>query len=177
MRARFALFLASTLLALGCARAPGDPPRWTLEGGETLASRVVAEGATVVLVVDPGDFSRCFVPLSRWVEWERRHPGRLALLLSRPATETERRQLVRYRVRPDGVVAGAARRASPAELLFVDGRARYVRVGAFGALTDALLETGPGLDPARVSLPSPLPARGGPIPRPITLQPRRIPWT
>lgn len=177
MRAPTTLLLAAALLAPACARAPGTPPEWTLEGGGTLASHVDAEGATVVLVVDPGDFSRCFVPLSRWVEWERRHPGRLALLLSRPATETERRQLARYRVRPDGVVAGAARRASPSELLFVDGRARYLRVGSFGALTDALLETGPALDPARVSLPSPLPARGGPITRPITLQPRRLPWT
>lgn len=169
MRAPLALLIAAALAATACDRAPGAPPRWTLEGGGTVESHAAATGATVVLVVDPGDFSRCFVPLSRWVEWGRRHPGRLALLLSRPATESERRQLVRFRVRPDGVVTGAARRTSPAELLFVDGRARYVRVGSFGALTDALLETGPGLDPARVSLPSPLPARGGPIQRPITL--------
>ncbi|HEX2205221.1 MAG TPA: hypothetical protein VHG91_18070 [Longimicrobium sp.] len=170
MSPRFRALLLAALLAPACARDAEAPEAWALEGGGTIAARARADGPTVALVVDPGDFSRCFVPLSRWVEWEARHPGRLSLLLARAPTEGERRQLVRFRVRPDGVLAGAAGRKGPAELLFVDGRARYARVGSFGALTDALLTTGPGLDPARLALPPPLstPSEAAPT---TTLQP------
>jgi hypothetical protein len=111
----------------GCARLQPSLVERELVGGATVVSLVAKSDTAVVLLYQPSDSFVCYGALQPWLEWRRRHPGRVALVFTRPPTRSERTQLATYRIRADGILRPSIldrikRATTPAELLLVDGR-------------------------------------------------------
>lgn len=120
---RHVLMAAAVLLA-GCAAPETDILKHPLVSGETLAQRLPPRSPAVALLIDPADIVLCGNHISRWMEWDRRNPGHLAVVLTRPPTEPERKQLVLFRVRTDAVLRKTRRFEpvpTPYEYLVSDG--------------------------------------------------------
>lgn len=119
------LLLVVLLLFAACGRSGADILRHPLVTGGTLEDRVSSEAASVVLVIDAADIATCGNPISRWMEWGHRNPGRLSLVLKQIPDEAARRQLLLYRLQPAAVLSpsrAAERLPTPYEYLVEHGR-------------------------------------------------------
>jgi hypothetical protein len=128
------------LLVLGCSGPTIPPERWQLAGGRPLGELVTDSAPTAVLVIDPGEYSRCLGIVAPWLEWRRSGAGRFLLLLSRPPDATERRILIAAGIRFDEtIVRGPPADSTPMELVFRGGRILYADAGLRGP-SSVLLE-------------------------------------
>jgi len=82
-----------------------DAMDWTLSEG-TSVGELVRGGPIVLVVVDPGQWFRCFSVLAEWLEWERTSGTNVHLLLSREPANSERRILLAAGIRTDGYLTG-----------------------------------------------------------------------
>jgi hypothetical protein len=121
------------LLVLGCSGPTIPPERWQLAGRRPLGELVTDSAPTAVLVIDPGEYSRCLGIVAPWLEWRRSGAGRFLLLLSRPPDATERRILIAAGIRFDEtIVRGPPADSTPMELVFRGGRILYADAGLRG---------------------------------------------
>ncbi len=124
------------VLAAGCSAPETNILNYPVASGGTLAQHVTAQAPSVILLLDPSDIVVCGNHISRWLEWERRNPGRVLLVLTRAPSEADRKQLLLFRIKPDAVLGtprGYARVPTPYEYLAADGKivlSEQVPVGA-----------------------------------------------
>jgi hypothetical protein len=112
------------VLAAGCGATETNILNYPVASGGTLAQYVPKQSPSVILLLDPADVVVCGNHISRWTEWDRRNPGRLSIVLTRPPSEADRRQLLLFRVRPAAVLGTSRRYArvpTPYEYLVADG--------------------------------------------------------
>lgn len=134
--ARHAWLIALATLVVGCGAPETNILNYPVVSGGSLAQHVSRQSPSVILLLDPADVVVCGNHISRWMEWDRRNPGRLSLVLTRAPGEAERRQLLLFRIEPDAVLAtnrGYARVHTPYEYLVADGRivlSEQVQVGS-----------------------------------------------
>ena len=122
------------VLVLGCSGPTIPPERWQLADGRTLGQLVTDSVPTAVLVIDPGEFSRCLGVVAPWLEWRRSGAGHFLLLLSRPPDATERRILIAAGIPFDGTITRDPRPDStPMELVFLGGRVLHADAGLRGS--------------------------------------------
>jgi hypothetical protein len=148
---RSLLLLVSLLGVCGCA--PPLAERELVAGGN-VGSLVAKSDTAVVLLYQPSDSFVCNGTLQPWLAWRQRHPGRVALVFTRPPTRSEQTQLITYRIRPDGIlrpgVLGRARRTiTPAEIVLVNGRVVATEPVRPGALETPLFRRVAGTVPGR----------------------------
>lgn len=142
---RAALILLTAAWGLwvnSCSSSPVARPRdWVLDDGRTLGQLLGDSGTAVVLIMDPGDWFRCFSVLAEWLEWRRGGEGQFHLVFSRQPTALERRLLIVARLRPEPFVTTGtpSREHTPMELVFHDGRLVYADSSVRGA-TSRLLQ-------------------------------------
>lgn len=139
---RLALLFAS-LLALGCSSEQMDILSHPLDSGGSLDQQLSRSSATVVLAIDPTDFVTCGSHVSRWMEWGRKNPGRLSVVLTRIPDEADRKQLLLYRIRPDAVLKrsqAADRLPTPYEYLVANGRIVFSEQVSAGSPESPLLK-------------------------------------
>ncbi|HKP77118.1 MAG TPA: hypothetical protein VJT67_16420 [Longimicrobiaceae bacterium] len=132
----------SLALLSACAR-PADVRG--LAAGGTVRSLVGGDTA-VVLVYRPADVFLCYGSLQPWLEWGKQHPGRFALVLTRPPSAAERTQLASYRIHPAGVLRRSVADRfhplpAPMEVLMVNGSTVATRRVVRRQLTSPLLRT------------------------------------
>jgi hypothetical protein len=148
--------LAAVIGLAACSRLQPAAADRAVAGGGTVAALVANADTAVVLVYAPSDCFACHAALQPWLEWGRRHPGRLALVFTRPPTVAERVQLATYRIHADatlerGLIDRIAPPAAPVELLLVHGRAVESHRVARGPLSTPLFRriahANPRLDP------------------------------
>ncbi len=85
---------------------------------------------TVVVLLDPADCLGCGVPVGAWLRWARgRDRGRLAIVLTRPATGAEREALAAARVVPIGILSGRWRGSTPTVYRWVGSELRDSAIG------------------------------------------------
>lgn len=119
-----AVLCALAALTAGCSAPETNILNYPVASGGTLAQHVAAQSPSVILLVDPSDIVVCGNHISRWLEWERRNPGRVSLVLTRAPSEADRKQLLLFRIKPDvvlGTMKGYARVPTPYEYLVSDG--------------------------------------------------------
>jgi len=122
------------VLLLGCSGPTIPPERWQLADGRPLGELVTDSAPTAVLVIDPGEYSRCLGIVAPWLEWRRSGAGRFLLLLSRPPDATERRILIAAGIPFDGTIArDASPDSTPMELVFRGGRVLYTDAALRGS--------------------------------------------
>ncbi len=112
------------LLLLGCISPETDLLEQPLTSGETLEARLPPLSPAVVLLFEPADLAVCGNHISRWMEWDRNHPGRLLIVLTRSPGPAERKQLLLFRVRPDAILRRSRRSGpihTPSEYLIANG--------------------------------------------------------
>lgn len=89
------------VLASACASGQEDVLLLTLGDGRSLRSLASHEDTTVILLYSPGDCLTCGSPVVDCFAWAAKGESReVALVLTKPPTTVERRQLVALRVRP-----------------------------------------------------------------------------
>jgi len=121
------------VLLLGCSGPTIPPERWQLADGRPLGELVTDSAPTAVLVIDPGEYSRCLGIVAPWLEWRRSGAGHFLLLLSRPPDATERRILIAAGIPFDGTIAqDPLPDSTPMELVFCGGRVLYANAGLRG---------------------------------------------
>jgi hypothetical protein len=116
--------IALATLVAGCGAPETSILNYPVASGGSLAQHVSRQSPSVILLLDPADIVVCGNHVSRWMDWDRRNPGRLSLVLTRAPSEAERRQLLLFRIVPDAVLAtdhGYARVSTPYEYLVADG--------------------------------------------------------
>lgn len=122
---RGALLAVLAMLATGCGSPETNILNYPVVSGGTLMQHVSGQSPSVILLLDPADIVVCGNHISRWMEWDRRNPGRLSIVLTRTPSEVDRRQLLLFRIEPD-VILGTSRRhariPTPYEHLVADGR-------------------------------------------------------
>lgn len=128
------------VLVLGCSGPTIPPERWQLADGRSLAELVADSAPTAVLVIDPGEYAKCFGIVAPWLEWRRSGAGHFLLLLSRPPDDTERRILIAAGIPIDGSIAQDRPVDNTSiELVFRGGRVVYADAGLRGP-SSALLD-------------------------------------
>jgi hypothetical protein len=119
-------FVTIVVLFLGsCASPERNILKYPLASGGTVGQNLPSRSPAVVLLIDPADIVVCGNHISRWLEWDRRNPGQLAIILTEPPTPDARRQLLLFRIRADGVLRrsrGFERVPTPYEYLVSHGR-------------------------------------------------------
>jgi hypothetical protein len=121
--ARRALVAVATLAA-SCSPPETNVLNYPVASGGTLVQHVSRQSPSVILLLDPADIVVCGNHISRWMEWDRRNPGRLSIVFTRAPSEADRRQLLLFRIKPDvvlGTSRGYTRIPTPYEYLVVDG--------------------------------------------------------
>lgn len=115
---------AVVALSAGCSAPETNILNYPVVAGGTLAKHIAPQSPSVILLFDPSDIVVCGNHISRWLEWERRHPGQVFLVLTRAPSEADRKQLLLFRIKPDAVLGtarGYARVSTPYEYLVADG--------------------------------------------------------
>lgn len=92
------------LVLLGCVSPETNLLEYPLTSGETLEEHLPALSPAVALLFEPADLDVCGNHISRWMEWDRTHPGHLLIVLTKIPTAAERKQLLLFRINPDGVL-------------------------------------------------------------------------
>ena len=138
---RFA-FTGLVLLAASCSRKDAGLLSYRLQTGAGSVVDLAAPNAfSVILLIEPADVFACGNHISRWMEWERRHPGQFVLLFSRAPRADEQRQLVIFRIRPDGILAdGTSGPERPHEYLVSGGKVVLSQEVAPGSPDSPLLK-------------------------------------
>jgi hypothetical protein len=132
---------AHQMLVAGCSDATEAPERWRTTDERPLHDLVDHDGATAVLVVDPGRCLQCLGILAEWLERRRAGAGRFVVLLSRPPNPAERRILIGAGIPVDDTLArGPATEDTPMELVLRDGRTVFTS-GRLTGPTSGLLRT------------------------------------
>lgn len=131
------------MLATGCSAPETNILNYPVASGGILMQHVSRQSPVVILLLDPTDIVVCGNHISRWMEWDRRNPGRLSIVLTRAPSEVDRRQLLLFRIKPDVVLSTSRRYASvptPYEYLMVDGRIVLSEQVPVGSPVSPLLE-------------------------------------
>jgi hypothetical protein len=134
---------AVVVLAAGCGAPETNILDYPVASGGTLAQHVARQSPSVILLLDPADIVVCGNHISRWMEWERRNPGRLSIVFTHPVSEADRRQLLLFRVQPDVVLGTSreyARVPTPYEYLVADGKVVLSEQVPVGSPESPLLE-------------------------------------
>lgn len=84
----------------------------------SISSAVTSNDSTVVIVFDPADCSSCNTEIAEWANLQRLAPERVKILLSRPPSQTEARDMAVRRLRPNGIVPLDAPPSEPTVILF-----------------------------------------------------------
>lgn len=99
---RRALAAGALVLAAACANASGaEPGRLSADDLSRLAAR---SPRVAVLLFAPDDCLACGANMPQWLTVRRRSPERVAILLTRPPTDSEAVMFARYRIPVDGVI-------------------------------------------------------------------------
>lgn len=128
------------ILIAACARSHDPPETWRMFDGRPMQTLLTDGEPTVALVIDPGQCLQCLGIIAEWLDWNRRNPDRLLLVLSREPDETEKRILLAAGVPFSGALSrGPSADSTPVELVFKDGKVIYMDA-AIRRPTSPLLE-------------------------------------
>lgn len=125
VRGRRIQLMVLAVLAASCGAPETNILNYPVASGGTLVQYVPRQSPSVILLLDPADIAVCGNHVSRWMEWERRNPGRLSIVLTRTPSEVDRRQMLLFRINADAVLRASGKHAgvpTPYEYLVADGR-------------------------------------------------------